>query len=132
VSGAQEVPGQMTFEAKSLNNGQFYMMTNNENTGDSFNPTFAPSVSISSISTGSPSTMLVTTSTNHNLQNLDYIVISGSNSTPSIDGYKQITYVSPTTFRLNETITVAGTAGGFSVSTNTEYASDIKLFRSWS
>jgi len=124
ISGAQEVPGQMTFEAKGLNNGQFYMMTNNENTGNSFNPTFAPSVTISSISTGSPSTMLVTTSSNHGLQNLDYIVVSGSNCTPSIDGYKQITYVSPTTFRVNATITIAGTSGGLSVSTNTEYASN--------
>lgn len=112
VSGAQEVPGKMLFEGRGLNDEEFYLVTNAEAAGASFSPTLAPSVQISSITVGSPTTMLVTTSSNHNLQNLDYIVISGTDSTPAIDGYHQITYVSPTTFRVNVTTTIAGTTGG--------------------
>lgn len=124
TSGAQEVPGKMSLEARDLNSGQFYIVTNTNEAGDSFNPSLAPSAIITSISTGSPTTMLVTTSTPHGLTNLDYIIISGSNSTPSIDGYKQITYVSSTTFRVDETITIAGTEGGIVSISNVESASN--------
>tara|TARA_R110000868_G_scaffold125051_1_gene330554 strand:- start:566 stop:2503 length:1938 start_codon:yes stop_codon:yes gene_type:complete len=68
--------------------------------------------------------MLVTTSTSHGLTNLDYVVLSGTNSTPSIDGYKQITYVSPTEFRVNATITIAGTSGGLTPVNNIEVSSN--------
>lgn len=124
TSGAQEVPGQMVFESRSLNNAKFSILTNNSNTGDSFNPTFAPALQISSITTGSPSTMTVVTSTPHNLINLDYVYISGSDSTPSIDGYQQITYVNPTTFRVNATITIAGSKGGISSVNDIESSSN--------
>lgn len=124
TSGAQEVPGRMVFEARSLTDGQFFLVTNNSNTGASFNPSIAPTVTISSIATGSPSANLVTTSSPHGLTNLDYVFISGSNSTPLIDGYQQITYVSPTTFRVNSTITVAGTAGGLVSFSNAESSSN--------
>lgn len=112
TSGAQEVPGKMVFEARSLDIDQFSIVTNNSNTGASFNPSFAPTIQISSITTGSPTTMTVVTSTAHGLTNLDYVYISGSNSTPDIDGYRQITYVNSTTFRVNVTTTVAGNTGG--------------------
>lgn len=124
TSGAQEVPGKMILEGRSLVDAQFFLITNNTNTGLSFNPELSPSLQISSISVGTPSTMLVTTSTNHGLTNLDYIFISGSNSTPTIDGYRQITYVSPTTFRVNVTITIAGTRGGVIPYTSAETSSN--------
>lgn len=124
LSGAQEVPGRMFFESKTLDGQEFYIVSNNSNTGDSFNPSVAPDLLITSISTGSPTTMLVTTSTPHGLTNLDYVVISGTDSTPSIDGYRQITYVSPTTFRVNVTITVAGTTGGLTPVNNIEVSSN--------
>lgn len=124
TSGAQEVPGQMVFESRSLNNAQFSILTNNTNTGDSFNPTFAPKLQISSITTGSPTTMTVVTSSPHGLINLDYVYISGSNSTPSIDGYQQITYVDATTFRVNATVTIAGNTGGVSGVNDIESASN--------
>lgn len=124
TSGAQEVPGKMLLEGRSLNGEIFYLSTNVEATGASFTPTLAPDVQINNISVGSPTTMLITTSTNHNLTNLDYILISGSNSTPSVDGYHQITYVSPTTFRINVTTTIAGSVGGLISVTNSESASN--------
>lgn len=124
LSGAQEVPGRMLLESKTLGGDEFYLVANNLNTGDSFNPSVAPDLTITSISTGSPTTMLVTTSAAHGLTNLDYVVISGSDSTPSIDGYRQITYVSPTTFRVNVTVTVAGTVGGITPVNNIETSSN--------
>lgn len=124
TSGAQEVPGQMLFEGRGLNDGQFYLVSNNDNTGNSFSPSIGPSTTITTIATGSPTTNLVTTATPHGLQNLQTIVISGSNSTPSIDGYQQITYVSPTTFRVNATITIAGTRGGLVSTFNSESSSN--------
>jgi hypothetical protein len=75
--------------------------------------------------------MLITTSSPHGLVNLDTVVISGTNSTPNIDGYYAITYVSPTTFRVNRTVTGAGTAGSListkvaEVSSNEEKANRV-------
>lgn len=124
TSGAQEVPGKMVFEARSLSDGQFFITTNNSNTGASFSPSVAPTSIITSIAIGSPTTNLVTTATAHGLTNLDYVFISGSNSTPSIDGYQQITYVSATTFRVNATITVAGTTGSVTPYNSAESSSN--------
>lgn len=124
TSGAQEVPGQMIFEARTLTNDKFSIITNNSNTGESFNPIFSPTLEISSITTGSPTTMTVVTSTAHGLTNLDYVYISGSDSTPSIDGYRQITYVNPTTFRVNVTVTVAGSKGGVIAANDIESSSN--------
>jgi hypothetical protein len=124
TSGAQEVPGKMVFEGRGLDIGEFSIVTNNSNTGASFNPSFAPTLQISSITTGSPSTMTVVTSAAHGLTNLDYVYISGSNSTPNIDGYRQITYVNSTTFRVNVTVTVAGTVGGVIPATSIESSSN--------
>jgi len=124
VSGAQEVPGRMLFEGRGLNDEQFYLVTNVESAGASFSPTLAPTLQINSITVGSPTTMLVTTTSNHNLQNLDFVNISGSDSTPSIDGLQQITYVSPTTFRVNVTTTIAGTKGGIISLTDSEASSN--------
>jgi hypothetical protein len=124
TSGAQEVPGKMVFEARSLNNGQFFLVSNNSNTGESFTPAVSPTASITSITVGSPSVNLVTTAFSHGLTNLDYVFISGSNCTPSIDGYRQITYVSPTSFRVDLTVTVAGTSGGMVSFNNAESSSN--------
>lgn len=124
TSGAQEVPGKLTFQSRTLGGLQFFLVTNNSTTGASFSPALSPSVQISSIAIGSPTTNLVTTSTPHGLANLDFIFISGSDSTPVIDGYQQITYVSPTTFRVNTTITVLGTTGGLVPFTTAESSSN--------
>ena len=112
LSGSDQVPGQMVIEARRLNTQPFYIQTNNETAGLAFNPDLGPILTISSISTGTPSTMLITTSTPHGLINKDKVIISGSDCVPSIDGHHEISYVSSTTFRVNKTITTSGTKGG--------------------
>lgn len=111
LSGAEDVPGKFYIEARNLNTQAFYILGNNSNTGLSFNPDLSPTLSITSISTGNPNTMLVTTSTPHGLKNLDYVIITASNSDAFIDGYKQITYVNSTQFRVSAYITGSGTKG---------------------
>jgi len=111
ISGTRDVPGQMLVEARGLADEEFYLMANNSNTGLSFNPDLSPSFTITSIGTGDPTTMLVTTSAPHGLINQQQVLISNSDSTPTIDGIFSITYVSTTTFRVNKTVGVAGTEG---------------------
>lgn len=111
LSGPQDIPGKFLLEARDLNDIEFYVVTDSESTGESFNPDLSPEISISSITTGSPSTMTVVTSSAHGLLNSDYVIISNSDSTPNIDGLYQITLVNSTTFRINATITNAGTTG---------------------
>lgn len=116
LSGAQDVPGKMLFEARVFENNAIYFVTNNTNTGRSFNPDLSPTnTNISSITVGSPSTMTVVTSTPHGLVDGDTIIISNSNSSSNIDGIHDITYVNTTTFRLPITVTISGNQGSFSL-----------------
>lgn len=68
-------------------------------------------VNVSSISTGSTPTIV--TSANHNLINGEYVELTSTNSTPSIDGTFQITYVSPTQFTISPgfSVTATGSSG---------------------
>lgn len=109
LSGSNQVPGQILLESRTLNNNPFYIVGNNANTGASFNPDISPTVFISSISVANPT--VVTTSTPHGLINQNKVVITNSNSIPSIDGLHQITYISTTQFSLPINVTVAGTRG---------------------
>jgi len=56
---------------------------------------------------------VVTTATPHGLQTGQTITISGSNSTPSINGAQVVTVISATTFSVPVNVSVAGTAGSF-------------------
>ncbi len=109
LSGSSQVPGQILLESRTLDNNPFYILGNNSNTGSSFNPDISPTVFISSISVANPT--LVTTSTPHGLINQSNVVITNSDSTPSINGLYQITYVSPTQFTIPVNVTVVGTQG---------------------
>ena len=60
---------------------------------------------------------VVTTGT-HGLVTGNQITITGSNSTPTIDGEHTITFVSSTTFSVPVNVTVAGTAGTVAVGGN--------------
>lgn len=70
-----------------------------------------PSVaSIVSVGTGSPA--IATTTAAHRFQTGDSVTFSGvAGSTPDVNGNYSITYVSPTEFSIDETVTVAGTGG---------------------
>lgn len=124
LSGSGDIPGKFLLEARALGQPQFFFLGNNTDTGNSFSPTIAPTVSISSITTGNSSTMLVTTTTPHGLLNLDSVVISGTDSVPPIDGEWQITYVSPTSFRVPVTVTTAGTTGSMIQANVAEFSAD--------
>jgi len=112
LSGAFDVPGKILLEARDLLvTDQFFIVSNNDNTGMSFNPAISPDTSITSITTGA--NPVITTSSNHGLTNLDFVVIGNTNSTPSIDGIFPITYISPTSFSIlaPTPVTIAGTTG---------------------
>lgn len=55
----------------------------------------------------------VVTSVGHGLVTGEVILISGSNSTPTIDGERVVTVIDPDTFSVPVNVTVAGTAGTF-------------------
>lgn len=109
LSGASDVPGKMFLEARALNTNRFYLLGNNDDTGESFNPVLSPSKTISSNTLANP-THVITTAV-HGLVDGDSVVIVKSNSTPSIDGVYAITYVSDTEFSIPVNVTNAGTSG---------------------
>lgn len=110
LSGAFDVPGKMQLEARDLQiESEFFMLANNQTTGLSFNPAISPTASISNISVASQT--VITTTSNHGLTNLDFVVLGNTNSTPSIDGIHEITYISPTSFSIDVAVTVAGSNG---------------------
>jgi hypothetical protein len=117
LSGTSSVPGQIELESRTLNNIPFYVLANDSNTGSSFNPDISPTGTISSISMATQS--IITTSTPHGLINQDKVVITNSNSTPSVDGLYTITYISATQFSIPVNVTVAGNRGSFKAAVNT-------------
>lgn len=66
-------------------------------------------IAISSNTLANPS--VVTTAVAHGLVSGQTVVISGSNSTPVIDGSRVVTVISPTTFSVPVNVSAAGTAG---------------------
>lgn len=125
TSSATSVPGQFELESRDLNDPQFYIVANNANTGSSFNPDISPSnVTVTSIAPGTPATNLVTVSAAHGLVTGEQVFLVGTNSTPKIDGLQTITYVSPTSFRVNTNIMGAGTTGSIITADNAVAGSD--------
>jgi hypothetical protein len=57
----------------------------------------------------------VITSTNHGLKNNELVFISGSNSTPSIDGYHEIYVIDSNSFSIGITTTSSGTIGNWNL-----------------
>src|ERR1035437_959214 len=113
LSQASTVPGEMTLESRLLTTPKYYLLANNADTGSSFSPNLSPNstIHIVSITTGSPSTNIITTSGPHNLVTGDKVMFSDTNSTPSLDGLWTILNLSSTTFRINTTVTGAATSG---------------------
>lgn len=122
LSSTSGVPGQFFAEARNINNPVFYIMANNTTTGQSFSPDLSPDLTITSITAATQA--VVTTSTPHLLLNGSQIVISDSNSTPTIDGLRIITYISPTSFSVPVTTTVLGTSGAIRVATDAVFSSN--------
>lgn len=68
-----------------------------------------PSLTITGNTLANPT--VVTTSTAHGMVTGDSVNITGSNSTPVINGDYTITMISPTTFSVPVNVTIAGTTG---------------------
>lgn len=120
LSTAGTVPGKIFFEARDLSTNPFYLISNSETVGASFSPNISPDNKILSISVANPT--IITSLTPHGLTSGNQIVISNSNSTPSIDGVKIVTVLSTTTFSIPVNVTVAGDFAVFSSTNNVEAA----------
>lgn len=73
------------------------------------NQTTPAALTISAIDVSDPA--LITTTAAHGLVTGQSVTISGSNSTPVVDGTFAVTVISPTKFQVPVHVTVAGTAG---------------------
>lgn len=98
LSTAGGVPGKIQLESRSLNSDTVYILTNNSTTGQSFNPDFSPTSTITAISSSDP--CVITTSVAHGLVNGSTVVISSSTSPTNIDGKYSVLVVSSTQFSI--------------------------------
>ena len=123
TSGDTTPPGQITLEAKTLTSDPFYILGSNSRVGISFNPQITPdNTNITTISIGSPT--VVSFLAPHGFQNGDSIVISGSNSTPSIDGIYVVSNVLSNSLSVPVNVTIAGTSASWSKPIDTAISSN--------
>lgn len=108
TSTPEDLPGQMLFEERSIGGSAFFATST---AGSSFSPPLPDVQRITSNSMANPT--VITTPSAHGLTTGDVIQIFDSNSTPTIDGERTVTVISPTTFSVAVNVTVAGTAGYF-------------------
>lgn len=111
LSSSGSVPGQIELEDRSLSDNPFYVMGNNADTGASFSPNISPENFIIANTATNPT--VIQSATPHGMINGDQVVIINSNSTPSIDGLYNITYIDPTHFSIPVIVSVAGNRGSF-------------------
>jgi len=123
LSDVQSVPGQIELQGRAIGDPAFSILGSSDAVGASFNPNISPQIFISGNTATNPT--VVTTSTPHDLSNNEQVVISGSNSTPSINGLYNITYISPTTFSIPVNVTIAGTTGALSTLVDTLTATNL-------
>lgn len=114
TSGDTSPPGQMNFEMKTLDEDPFYVLGSDSGVGESFSPDITPDKTISLVDNTTPAR--VTSGTTSGIVNDDQVIISGTDSTPIVDGIHTATVVSSTIFSIpTPTVTVDGTAvGGWS------------------
>jgi len=110
LSGPNDVPGLMQLEARNLGTEPFYVIANNAATGESFTPILSPTNTVTAISAANPT---VITSVAHGLANGQQIIISNSDSTPSINGVRTITLTGANTFTIPVNVTGVGTTAVF-------------------
>jgi hypothetical protein len=123
LSSAFDVPGKMSLEARSLQlEDPFYVLGNNENTGASFNPDIGPENTITNISVASST--VITTSIAHGMTTGDQVMITGTNSTPPVDGLFTATVLSSTTFSIPKPVSVMGTEGALIRATAAVFSED--------
>jgi hypothetical protein len=117
ITGVNGVPGQIELQSRVLSNTPFYVLASDSAVGMSFSPAVTPQGFITNISVATQA--VITTATINGLISGEQVVISGSNSTPSVDGLYTITTISPTQFSIPVTTTVAGDTGAYSPAVDT-------------
>jgi hypothetical protein len=115
LSGPDDVPGLLLFEARNLGQNKFYITSNSQATSDEFNPSLGTITAITAISLANPTHI---TCVGHGLSTNDVVVISGSNSTPTVDGPRTITKIDADHFTVPVNVTVAGNRGGWQLLSN--------------
>jgi hypothetical protein len=108
ISGPDDLPGLIMFEARDLGDPTFYLLASDDTIAEKFNPPLKTYESITGITVAASA---VVTSTAHGLVTGDTIIITGSNSTPSIDGIRTVTVLTSDTFSVPVTTTVLGNTG---------------------
>ncbi len=121
ISGPNDLPGLFTLTIKNVGDPIFYVTTNSNVVSQAFDPTLNVVSSISAISVANPTHV---TSTSHGLTSGTEIIISGSNSTPSIDGPRIVTVLDANTFTVPVNVTISGNAGGFIAKTAAKAATN--------
>lgn len=121
---SSQLPGKLFLETKEIDSPKFYVIGNNVNTGGSFTPDISPNITpaISAISVANPTNL---TCISHGLQTGNHIIITSSDSTPTINGYYEVTKIDNDTFSIpvNVSNDGAGTAY-FTLASETESSSN--------
>jgi len=131
TSAIDDLPGQMLFEERSIGGSEFFATSTS---GGSFSPALPNQINITSNTMANPT--VITTPAAHGLTTGDIIQVFDSNSTPTIDGERTVTVISPTTFSVAVNVTIAGTAGyfvlddDFTVSDNDERPNRVAISKS--
>jgi hypothetical protein len=120
LSGANDVPGKMLFEARFLKTNTFYIHANNDNTGSSFNPDISGLKNITNITSSGNKTTI--TCNNHGFKDGETVIITHSNSLGTIDGTYKIFNVTTNTFDINKVISNNGTQAIVSPSTDVVFS----------
>lgn len=120
ISSAGGIPGQILLEGRNLEEQTFYLLMNGNSValvqvGASFSPNLSPTNFITNISAANPT---VITSVSHGLVNGNQIMISGTNSTPNINGIYIVTVINTNTFTIPVNVVSSGNTGGWTSLTN--------------
>jgi hypothetical protein len=108
LSGPDDLPGIILFEAKSLTDDSFYIAVDDALIGDNFNPEMPQIETLTAISLVNPTQI---TAAAHGLVSGDEVYIFNTDSTPALLGNYVVTFIDVNTFSVPVNVTTAGTTG---------------------
>jgi hypothetical protein len=106
ISNASDIPGQISFESKVLNDTQIYFGVNDTNITSKFNPSL-PLVRTASLSTGVGTVNVSLTA--HGFTNGTKVVLYSSTSIPALAGVYTVAGATANAFNISATVTASGT-----------------------
>ncbi len=121
ISSVEDVAGKMLLESRTLSVSEtpFYVNAGDSVTGSTFSPDISAELAITSITTADPA---VITAANHGFKNGQSVLITGSNSVPSIDGVWTVKNTTTNTFTIETQVNEAGTVGYLTLAVNSEFS----------